>query len=318
MGLSAGDDLPPSYTESIITPSPLFPQLPTTTTTTSSSPLTTHLRTLPSRLRATQLARQSAQASHDLALTDLLVRHIEAFLAADLTSSCASASSMSAERGGGMIPPVAELTLVPASAVPAEWGMSGAVERRREGELVRVVRVDMGKVGSGDGDGFDTVGDAEGDEVGGSLGAREAGFDEWGRFDTDGGSGGNAAGRQGGWWFTDEDMASRLAAYLRPEPTSDRKHIQPVVVEKKAVGKEKSGWGRWGLGGGRKKAAEQSSPVVAPPVSPGLSSFGSGAENDSVKMTVTAEEVTFRKENEFGLWESRTGWGIVVTVKVKR
>jgi hypothetical protein len=112
-------------------------------------------------------------------------------------------------------------------------------------------------------------------------------------------------------------MAKRLAAYLRPEPNLERKHVQAVVVEKKVSEKEKSGWGRWGLGGGKKKAAEQTSPVLSSPVSPALSSPTSGGENDAVKMTVRAEEVTFRKENEFGLWESRTGWGIVVTVRVK-
>ncbi|KAK4101251.1 hypothetical protein N658DRAFT_496547 [Parathielavia hyrcaniae] len=113
-------------------------------------------------------------------------------------------------------------------------------------------------------------------------------------------------------------MAMRLAAYLRPEPSLERKQVRAVVEERKAVEKEKSGWGRWGLGGGKKKVAEPSLSVTAPAVSPGLSSPGSGAEDDSVKMTVRAEEVTFRKENEFGLWESRTGWGIVVTIKVKR
>jgi hypothetical protein len=104
---------------------------------------------------------------------------------------------------------------------------------------------------------------------------------------------------------------------LRPEPNLERKHVQAVVVEKKGVEKEKSGWGRWGLGGGKRKAAEQTSPVPASPVSPALSSPTSGGEDDAVKMTVRAEEVTFRKENEFGLWESKTGWGIVVTVRMK-
>ncbi|KAK4150508.1 hypothetical protein C8A00DRAFT_17992 [Chaetomidium leptoderma] len=113
-------------------------------------------------------------------------------------------------------------------------------------------------------------------------------------------------------------MARRLATYLRPEANLERKHVQAAVVENKVVEKEKSGWGRWGLGGGsRKKGLQLTPPVAASPVSPALSSPGSGGEDDSVKMTVRSEEVTFRKENEFGVWEGRSGWGIVVTVRVK-
>jgi hypothetical protein len=71
------------------------------------------------------------------------------------------------------------------------------------------------------------------------------------------------------------------------------------------------------LGGSRKKAAEQSSPGLPSPVSPGLPSPASPGEDDAVKMTVRAEEVTFRRENDFGVWESMSGWGIVVTVRVR-
>ncbi|AEO68457.1 uncharacterized protein THITE_2170766 [Thermothielavioides terrestris NRRL 8126] len=113
-------------------------------------------------------------------------------------------------------------------------------------------------------------------------------------------------------------MARRLAAYLRPEPNLERKRVQAAVVEKKAAEKEKSGWGRWGLGGGRKKSVGETSPVAPSPVSPTLPSPGPAGEDGSVKMTVRADEVTFRRENEFGIWESKTGWGIVVTVTVRR
>ena len=112
----------------------------------------------------------------------------------------------------------------------------------------------------------------------------------------------------------------RLAGYLRPEPSLERKHVQAVVVEKK---EEKSGWGRFGFGGSsRKKSVAEPLPSSLSPVptpTPGLMSptIG-GAENDSVKMTVRAEEVTFRKENDFGVWESRSGFGIVIVVKVAR
>jgi hypothetical protein len=155
--------------------------------------------------------------------------------------------------------------------------------------------------------------------------AAAEGFDEWGRFETDPSStaGGGKSGKGGGetgWWFTDEDMVRRLAVYLRPEPNLQRKRVQAAVVEqKKVVKEEKSVWGKLGLGGGKgKKAAEPKSPLVPPPPPPGPASPGSASEDDSVMMTVRAGEVTFRWENDFGLWESQTGWGIVVTVRVKQ
>ncbi|KAK3306181.1 uncharacterized protein B0T15DRAFT_494293 [Chaetomium strumarium] len=312
MGLPSNEDLPPSYTEATTTAATASTSPATPTGLPLPSPLTTHLRTLPARLRATQLALRTAQASHDLDLTTLLIPHVESFLT-DLTSA-------------SRVRPVAELTLVPSTAIPDGWAMSGAVERRREGEMVRVRRVDVGKVGGGEKGGRRTDGREHGDDDDDddgrdgwatSRGKGEPGFDEWGRFDSSDAAA--SSGRANEWWFRDEDMARRLAAYLRPEANLERKHVQAAVVEKKAEEKAKTGLlGRLGLGGGRKKNVEQTlSPAAPSPASPTLPSPRAGDEDDSIKMTVRAEEVTFRKENEFGIWETRTGWGIVVTVKVK-
>ncbi|KAH6845687.1 hypothetical protein B0I37DRAFT_417205 [Chaetomium sp. MPI-CAGE-AT-0009] len=266
-------------------PNPHAPPHPQQTGLPLPSPLTNHLRTLPSRLRATQLAQRTAQAADEFELTARVVPLVEAFLA-DLTAL-------------PRVPPLAELTLVPAPAVPAAASMSGAVERGREGEVVRVGRVDVG--GRGEGSSLREVIDTS--------------FGEWGRFDTFDDT--RAAGRENGWWFTNEEMARRLATYLRPEPNLQRRHVQATVVERKVVEKEKAGWGRFGFGGSKKKAVDQTSPALPSPASPALSSPGLPDEDDEVKMTVRAEEVTFRWENDFGVWESMTGWGIVVTVKVK-
>ncbi|KAK0609943.1 hypothetical protein B0T17DRAFT_123670 [Bombardia bombarda] len=128
-------DLPPTYAAATTTSPHTIPFLPPSPTVTSifTSPLTSHLQTLPVRMREMQQAHYSDQASRDLEYITLLIPHVEAFLS-DLVSMPRT-------------PPVAELTLVPACAVPRGWAMTGAAERRREGEVVRVVRVEgYGKV----------------------------------------------------------------------------------------------------------------------------------------------------------------------------
>ncbi|KAL2157308.1 hypothetical protein VTH06DRAFT_6246 [Thermothelomyces fergusii] len=265
------------------------------TTTTTTSPLTQHLRTLPARLHASRQARQTAQAAQELDLAGgVLAPHVEAFL-----GQLDGASSGRAE-----------LTLVPASAVPRGAALSDADARRAHGDVVRAVRVDQQQPGS-----------VLREEI-------IAEFGDWGRFDSSEGDGGGGDGEP--WWFGDEAMARRLAAYLRPEPDLDRKRVQARVVENSssnkrisAASKEKpSGLARLGLGfggGGRKKAAERapSGSPIDPASTPGQPPAAVVGGEDPITMTVRAEEVTFRWENDFGLWESRTGWGIVITLTMR-
>ncbi|KAL1837539.1 hypothetical protein VTJ49DRAFT_3662 [Mycothermus thermophilus] len=302
-------DLPPSYTEatSTTTTSPPPPRelLDPATGLPPNSPLTLHLRSLPSRLHAAQRARDTAAASRAADLTALLLPHVEEFLA-DVVS-----------RGGDV--KTAELTLVPAAVVPAGAEVSGVRERVRAGEVVRVAHVEVGE--DWESDGKTGRGDKKGkggEEDEALRTVVERPFDgEWGRFDTERraemGEDGDAPEKA--LWFRDEDMARRIAGYLRPEPNLQRKQVQAVVVEKKQEGKEEKS-GRWGLGlFGKGKKKE---PLVAPPVGtpPGVAAR-TEVDEEVVKMTVKAEEVTLRRENEFGVWETKTGWGVVVTVKVK-
>ncbi|KAM7201078.1 hypothetical protein V8F33_003490 [Rhypophila sp. PSN 637] len=284
------------------------------------SPPTTHLHNLPIRMRANQEARVTEQASQDVEIIALLAPHVEKFMV-DLGSLA-------------RIPTRAELTLVPGTIVPKGAKMSGAAERRREGEVVRVVRVEFPRVSKKDGggggkgnggypaekkgfsdrdnragnDGFDDSSDDERDE---------SGFDEWGRFDTEAGGEGGAT-RENPWFFRDEAMAHRLAGYLGPEPNLDRRHIQAVVtgsaspapVSPGAAGASPSGSGRgWSLWGRKKQQAVPKS-VNSPMLSPG--------ETEQASMTVRVEEVVFRVVNDFGIYESLSGFGIVVTVKIRR
>ncbi|KAK3689323.1 hypothetical protein B0T22DRAFT_169967 [Podospora appendiculata] len=310
---------PPSYLETISSPSSTTPNsipghLPTSLINPYTTPLTTHLQTLPARMRAAQQARSTEQASRDLDQITQMIPHVEAFLS-DLGSIPGA-------------PPVAQLTLVPGSAVARGWVLSGAAERRREGEVVRVVRVGGGKSASGNetvdfsderkgragGRGVVDEDDDDDDGYARAQSSSEAGFDEWGRFDSSPSSSSAAVGRSEACFFNDEQMARRLAGYLRPEPNLARQHVQAVVESKSSKKAASSGW-RWGRGS-QKQTSSSPSPS---PVSPSGSTFGSGAEMDErVSMIVRAEEVTFRKENEFGVWESLSGFGIVVTVKVRR
>ncbi|TLD28458.1 hypothetical protein PspLS_03452 [Pyricularia sp. CBS 133598] len=320
---------PPPYSESAHPTTTTIPsrspgQTPPSPSSLLSSHLATHLSSLSARLRQTQSARATRQALLDLELVERIVPHVEAFLA-DVVDAPSR--------------PAAELTIVPAPAVPPAWALSGAAERRREGELVHLVRLavpgasparaavdekgrprDLPQSSDSKG-GSSGVGDATSPSTGSSLRPERdwtsMQFDEWGRWDEDAeaaamaAAGGNAGGSPS-WWWRDERMAERLAAHLQPRPPvkTERRGIQAAVVQAKE--EKKSGWGLW-----RKKSssstATPASPVAAAvsPVSPVLE------QDDGVKMIVRADEVTFRRENDFGVWESMSGWGIVVTFAVR-
>lgn len=290
-----------------------------------SSHLSSHLSSLPARIRATQEAHSTNQAARDLDMITRLVPHVEAFLS-DL--GCLPRS-----------PRAAELTLVPATAVPTSWALSGAAERQREGEVVRIVRVkddspaagagSLGGGGYGWGSGL-PMDDAPVDRKEPAPeptwnSSRE--FDSWGRWDEDrpdfaDGAGGGTAGM---WWWRDEEMAIRLAAYLQPKPPPARRQPQPVVVERQAVqaAVERAREERRGTSWFRRKSGEpssSSSPAAMTPVSAPAPVPARAEEpaEDRVTMQVSGQEVTFRRENEFGVWESMSGFGIVVLVQMRR
>ncbi|KAH8885319.1 hypothetical protein GQ53DRAFT_624971, partial [Thozetella sp. PMI_491] len=272
-------DLPPPYTETFSTGSSAGgsgpSRIPGSFTDSLTAPLAAHIHALPDRMRATEQAHSTQQAAFDLDLITLLIPRIETFLS-DLGAMAPS-------------PPVAELTLVPAAAVPKGSTLSGALERRREGEVLRVVRVEAPKSQA-------SKGGKGGGEKGSSLPSTVSTT----------------------WWWQDERMARRLAAYLQPKPRVrvERREIQAIV--EKAKEEKKSGWG-W-----RRKRTEDPPPgppaaAPAPAVAPvGLDAPGplDNSLDDRVSMTVRTEEVTFRRENEFGIWESLTGFGLVVAIRI--
>lgn len=125
------------------------------------------------------------------------------------------------------------------------------------------------------------------------------------------------------WFWRDEDMARRLARYLKPPPPTPRmRELPPRVVPSprspQAEGSSsRSFWGR-----------KKSTPKVVPtlPVHERKDSkleFGtqqaimnSADSGDDVSMEVNAEEVVFRTEDEMGLFGTERGYGIVLRLKV--
>ncbi|KAJ6439322.1 NAD-dependent epimerase/dehydratase family protein [Purpureocillium lavendulum] len=110
---------------------------------------------------------------------------------------------------------------------------------------------------------------------------------------------------EGTMWWDDEDTARRLAKFLCPEgpvPNLERLAVRAHVKEAKKAS-------RWGV---FKRDAPQPSTLPPRQAAPTKSPT---AEED-ISMVVEADEVTFRRENEMGIWESRTGWGILVRVRL--
>jgi len=111
------------------------------------------------------------------------------------------------------------------------------------------------------------------------------------------------------WYWKDEEMAIWLAKCLNPKPTElpPRSVVSSKSAESKAGSSVKSFW--------RRKSVVQQvdSP---PPVEPQDVKVDPMATEDKVSMKVVAEEVTFRYENDMGIFETERGYGIVLKIKV--
>jgi hypothetical protein len=171
------------------------------------------------------------------------------------------------------------MTMVPGDAIADDWVFS---DEHRMRKLVKIYEPTKGQ-------------DVKEKEKPAPSSSR--GFDdEWGRWGDDSAS---SSTTPAALWWQDETMASRLAKYLQPERPKPKSRPQPVESPQKA----KKGWG----GFFKKNEPTPIYPRPEPRV-----------EDDAVSFTVKAEEVTFRRENEMGIWESKTGWGLVVRIRVKQ
>lgn len=167
-------------------------------------------------------------------------------------------------------PRMVEGALVPADALGPKWTLTDQGERE-SGEYRQVIRVQRKALQggmSGKDDRASGTGGSNGHGSGsGSSEPREQrGFADWGRWDDEASSDPDP---ETALWWSDEDMAKRLARQLQNTMLS-----QPV----KQAGSPGRTW----------------------------------------SVLSRAEEVTFRRENEMGIWESKTGWGIVVHLTPRR
>ncbi|KAI1184952.1 hypothetical protein F5B17DRAFT_58437 [Nemania serpens] len=302
---------------------PPYYSVPSTQEDSLTSHLQAHLTSLPIRIRMNQEAYSVQQSLDDGSLLDLLLPEIDDFLAylGNLTTT----------------PKLSHLTLIPEAAVPPNAILSGMDESRKRGELCRVVRVSMKSSGvekrsaaitnSESDSHFHSQRGRDGNSHDWSAG-RE--FSDWGRFgDPSSAADGPSSRGEGMLWWRDEDMARRLARHLQPaaprdEPVPLQTPVQAIVEERLPAQKEKKSW-FWG----KKRSGSSSTSAVAAntavemdsgkdDAAQGAAKDGRGRRSDGgAKMSVTAEEVAFRTENDFGIMESIRGWAVVVVVHVK-
>ena len=176
-------------------------------------------------------------------------------------------------------PSKAEAILVPSDAVGHEWQLSDEQETG-EGEIRQVILVEQHNKLRGD------TKRTSGPDDGASHGAAGSAL-----------------------WWADEDMARRLAKHLQPHKNTPERiatSSQPTPPPK-----QESKPSRWKLFSRGAAPETPASTSTAP-------STSKHVPTEDAIMTTKAAEVTFRRENDFGIWESNTGWGIVVRVRLQR
>ncbi|EFY95173.1 hypothetical protein X797_010157 [Metarhizium robertsii] len=254
----------------------------------SSSLFSAQLSALRGQILEEQAARSSARDQQDIETLSLLVPHVEVLL-----DSIASYSPP---------PTLVEATLVPDEAIGGEWVFSDN-EQKQSGKVTKLIRVERHLKADGD----------KKPQHHSAARTSEAGgpkeFDEWGRWSDDDEQRIISGPRDELWW-SDEDMAKRLAKHLEPARATasvDRQTVRAQAERNKATKMA----GRWSM---FKK--DEPAKTAAPTASPSSTTYWKPL--DDVWMTVNAEEATFRKQSEMGIWESRTGWGLVVRVNLRR
>ncbi|KAH8179158.1 NAD-dependent epimerase/dehydratase family protein [Sarocladium implicatum] len=289
---AVGEELPPPYSvTNIQSVSQSTPRIASHHTESIPGLFSGQLDNLRSQIQSEEATRQDAREQLDTQTLSLLVPYVE-----DLLSHIATVNPT---------PSLAEMLLIPDAAVDREWMFSEPAEMK-PGEVRRIIRVKQhSKLASDEKRStspptrsslFSSQLSAEGPKE----------FTSWGRWDDDSAAAAATSGsRAGDLWFSDQDMAHRLARHLQPAPKVDRATVREQVASQKKPDKKPSRFG--GL-------LRRDAPV---PLLDRVSSGAPAPEQEDVAMKVKAEEVSFRKENEMGIWESKTGWAIAVRVHLR-
>lgn len=275
---------PPSYIEATVTGGSQS-QPPTYDGKPAPDPIDELVSRLPFLVRE----RQQSQASQRLSQDDALVQHMmplvrEFFL--DFSMDNNIKRSRKSHRSLSM-----ELMLVPQDAAPSDegWRLAGLNERKEQSAFFRLNQIAAPgqlKWVSKNGESIQIRDDAaEVDPL----------------------------------WWRDEEHALQLASSLRGIVTperSDKSEAQRLeAVEQQEIPEQSENKGKspvrsfFGLSKKSRSPVEQTVPKVRD------KNFAT-ASLGSVQVDVQAEEVTFRRENDFGLWESSSGWAIVTKATV--
>ncbi|KAG5938332.1 hypothetical protein E4U59_003821 [Claviceps monticola] len=287
--ISGCHDRPPPYT--------LLPSAIAGESASPSSRFSGQLLGLRGQLRRERAARSSAQDRLEDLLLSLLVPHVEAHL-----DSIAAINP---------VPLLVEATLVPSDAVDESWRLSDT-EGNQNGQFIKLIRVGRHSKIPGEKRHLpNPMNSATLD----TMGQNQQVDDERGQSkdESDNGSGTYNGSDADLWWWSDEELARRLAGHLQPVPETASFERQTSHAEA-GLSKQTKKAGRWSFfNKENRRMAQNSKPMH-------LLSHGttpSPAPSDDVSMEVTAEEATFRRQNEMGIWESKTGWSLVVRVCIR-
>lgn len=275
---------PPSYSEATV-PGGSQSRPPTYDGKPSTDPIDELVSRLPSLVRE----RQQSQASQRLSQDDALIQHMmplvrEFFL--DFSMDNSVKRSRNLHKSLSM-----ELMLVPQDAAPSDegWKLAGLNERKEQSAFFRLNQIA-----------------APGQlrwvsKNGESIQIRDD------TTETD------------SLWWRDEEHALQLASALRGIVTPERSEKSEAqlreALEQQDTPEQFEDKGKspvrslFGLSKKSRSPVEQAVPKVR---SRNFATVSLG----SVQVDVQAEEVTFRRENDFGLWESSSGWAIVTKATV--
>jgi hypothetical protein len=254
------DPAPPSYSESISTPT-YYPHL--------ASQIRSQLSDLSATITALQTQTTLLNSAREDLILSLLTTQIQLFLSSFANSGLKKGT----------------LILVPAAGLEDEKAVPTDYDFKNREEFDRMVRV-RSKEDQGN----------RGDDEFSSGGSEEKDL----------------------WYWNDEPMALRLASYLNP-PSPQKLNPPPPTPSPQASSStspptpSRSFWSR--------KISNpllNTTPKPPPPPIPPSDSKGKEKEpkGDTVTMKVVAEEVVFRTENDFGIFGTERGWGIVVRLGV--